>query len=128
MLVTQVVADVLCVPLSEVEAQSDGDTLSVPLGEPENEGEPELLSVPLSVADAPRDGVDAAVVDTVAERHSVTVLVSDAMDGDAVGVDPARAHAGPMLNVDSCVPSMDSAGEADTTDGDPVADGTPVAI
>ena len=64
----------------------------------------------------------------VADKQCVTVPVSDATEGDALGVDPAGAQTGPMLRVGRCVPAIDSSGDADATDGEPVADGRPVAI
>ena len=69
-----------------------------------------------------RDGVKDTVDEIVTDRHCVTVPVSDAMDGDGDGVDPAGAQNGPMLNVARCVPSMVASGDADTIDGDADAD------
>ena len=57
---------------------------------------------------------------------TVAVTESDAIVADALGVDPAGAQNGPKLYVARCVPSMELAGEAVLTDGDPVAEAMPV--
>ena len=60
-------------------------------------------------------------------EHLLTLEDTDE-DGQADGVDPAGAHTGPMLNVARCVPLMDSIGDAERTDGDPVGETRAVAI
>ena len=67
--------------------------------------------------------------DSVNEIDSIGVREPDrdARDGDVVGVDPAGAQNGPMLNVERCVPARDANGDADLIDGDPVGVEKPVA-
>ena len=79
-------------------------------------------------------GVRVTDGDTEELRHVVTDSVTDTVpdtetvtDSEDVNVDPAGAQKGPMLNVDRCVPPSDASGDADLTDGDPVADARTVA-
>ena len=143
--VPELVCDAVCVVLAEgasdadVLCDSDGaaDPVTDAVAESDCAGAEDAVAVTVAVGDsAPerdceivcgRDAVTIAVpvVDDEADRHSVAEPERDAIVGDAVGVDKS----GPMLNVARCVPSIDSMGDADTTEDDvPVADGKPVAI
>ena len=81
------------------------------------EKEEQGVGVPQRVAEGVEDKQSVALPDSddtgVADKHSVALPDSDAIVADAVGVDPAGAQNGPMLNVARCVPSIDSKGEGD---------------
>ena len=125
-----------CVPSMELTGVTDA-----------MEGEPVLDAMPVAtvrvtdtvcvsvtdcVGDCVADRHSVALPDSddcgVDDRHSVALPDSDAIVADAVGVDPAGAQNGPMLNVARWVPSTDASGEADATVADPVTDASPVAI
>ena len=71
------------------------------------------------------DGQCDTVADTVRDTQAVLERVV-ATDGVEVGVLPAGAQNGPMLNVARCVPAMDSSGDADATVPDDVLDASAV--
>ena len=114
--VREVVGDGVC----ESEDDSDGETEAVTDCVRDTVCDSELESV----CDGHCEDVLEVVPDIEVLKDDVRlpVPVSDAMDGDGDGVDPAGAQNGPMLNVARCVPSMDASGDADAMDGDDVAD------
>ena len=143
-----IVREVLGHALVEPERLSDGDALFTPDEVRETDAHAEsdrvfddsavtMVSVTVGVAHADaaeeRDGdsefvtsgdtVLVLVSEAVAEGHALAESVAVPMsDADALGVDPAGAQNGPMLNVARCVPSMEKSGDAVLIDGELLRD------
>ena len=99
--------------------------------DPEGDRDGHADAVPPSVGDVLNDEHTDAVrlcdTDDVADGQRETEPESDATVADAVGVDPAGAQSGPMLNVARCVPSSDARGVEDAADGEAVLDARTLA-